>query len=71
MTPGVMDYCYENPRMCFTMDIGEKMSIAIIVLTILGYWIAMGFFMATVMFSFYMFAVIVGDMAERLKAAVC
>ena len=47
------------------------MDIAIILLTILGYWIGMGFCVATIMFLFYKFAVIVGDMAERLKAAGC
>ena len=47
------------------------MNIAIILLTILGYWIAMGFGVAAMMFLFLKFAVIVGDMAERLKAAGC
>ena len=47
------------------------MNTAIILLTILGYWIGMGFTVAAMMFLFYKFAVIVGDMAERLKAAVC
>jgi hypothetical protein len=36
------------------------MNIAIILLTIVGYWIAMGFTMAAVMFIFYKFAVIIG-----------
>ena len=47
------------------------MNTAIILLTILGYWIGMGFCVAAIMFLFYKFAVIVGDMAEGLKAAVC
>ena len=47
------------------------MNIAIILLTILGYWIAMGLTVAAMMFLFYKFAVIIGDMAEWSKAASC
>ena len=47
------------------------MSVVIILLTILGYWIAMGFSIALLMYLFLKFAVLIGDMAERLKAAVC
>ena len=47
------------------------MNIAIMLLTILGYWIAMGFTVAAMMFLFYKFAVIIGDMAEWSKAASC
>jgi hypothetical protein len=47
------------------------MDIAIILLTILGYWIAMGISISLLMFLFLKFAVIIGDMAEWLKAAVC
>ena len=43
------------------------MDIAIILLTILGYWIAMGFSVAAMMFLFYKFAVIVGELPEWLK----
>ena len=47
------------------------MIVATIILTILGYWIAMGLSVATMMFLFYKFAVLIGDMAEWFKAAVC
>ena len=47
------------------------MSVAIILLTIFGYWVAMGFSIALLMFLFLKFAILIGDMAERLKAAVC
>ena len=44
---------------------------AVIILSIVGYWIAMGIATFALMFAFYMFAVIIGDVAEWLKAAVC
>ncbi len=47
------------------------MIVATIILTILGYWIAMGLSVAAMMFLFYKFAVLIGDMAEWSKAASC
>lgn len=47
------------------------MTVAGIILTIMGYWIGMGVTVAVMMWLFYRFAVIIGDVAEWLKAAVC
>jgi len=47
------------------------MEIVKIILQILGYWILLGTSVALLMYLFLKFAEIVGDMAERLKAAVC
>lgn len=43
------------------------MDIAIILLTILGYWIGMGFCVAAIMFLFYKFAVVLGDICEFVR----
>ena len=47
------------------------MEIVKIILQILGYWILLGTSVALLRYLFLKFAEIVGDMAERLKAAVC
>jgi len=47
------------------------MEIVKIILQILGYWVLLGASVALLMYLFLKFAEIVGDMAERLKAAVC
>jgi hypothetical protein len=47
------------------------MEIVKIILQILGYWIGLGISISLLMYLCLKFAEIVGDMAERLKAAVC
>lgn len=58
-------------RILHPLPKGGNVIIAKVILTIIGYWIGMGVAVAALMTLFYLFAVIIGDVAERLKAAVC